>query len=325
MTSETVLRNKKILWDFWQALNACQGRDVGEIVRAYVDEHAAWYGPHPLNHFLGAQAQLEGFWQPLFSSFANLQRRTDMFIGGHEHWIGAIGYFNGLVTRDWLGIPATGEAMHIRFGEFSAVHHGKVVLTYINLDILDVLRQAGYQLVPTSLGKEGLVPGPKTADGVFFTPREAAEGAKTLALAKTMCRALNTPACEPYWDSQNMMWYGPSGIGTAHGYKQFEDWHQNPFNHAFPTYSADRMGVHIAEVGEGNFAGWVGWPSIIAAHSGDYMGIQPSGKMIAWRLMDFYRREGDLIVENWVPIDMVYVYLQLGLDVFAELRRRIGN
>jgi hypothetical protein len=35
--------------------------------------------------------------------------------------------------------------------------------------------------------------------------------------------------------------------------------------------------------------------------------------------MDFYRREGELIVENWVPIDMLYVFLQMGIDVLGEL------
>jgi len=38
------------------------------------------------------------------------------------------------------------------------------------------------------------------------------------------------------------------------------------------------------------------------------------------RVMDFYRREGDLIVENWVPIDMIHVLLQTGYDVFDELQ-----
>ena len=39
--------------------------------------------------------------------------------------------------------------------------------------------------------------------------------------------------------------------------------------------------------------------------------------------MDFYRREGDLIMENWVPIDMIYIFLQMGFDVFEELKKQI--
>ena len=43
---------------------------------------------------------------------------------------------------------------------------------------------------------------------------------------------------------------------------------------------------------------------------------------VDWRLMDFYRREGDRIIENWVPIDMAYLFLQMGVDVFAQLRKQ---
>ena len=73
----------------------------------------------------------------------------------------------------------------------------------------------------------------------------------------------------------------------------------------------------------GACAGWVGWPSIRAYHNAKYLGVPPSGKLAEWRLMDFYRREGDLVVENWVPVDMVHLFLTMGVDVFEELRKQI--
>jgi hypothetical protein len=79
----------------------------------------------------------------------------------------------------------------------------------------------------------------------------------------------------------------------------------------------------VVEVGEGNYAGWVGWPSIRTYHSGEYLGVPPTGKLLEWRLMDFYRREGDLIVENWVPVDMVHLFRTMGVDIFEELKRQI--
>ena len=38
------------------------------------------------------------------------------------------------------------------------------------------------------------------------------------------------------------------------------------------------------------------------------------------RSLDFWRVEGDLIRENWVLVDLLDVYAQLGVDVFARLR-----
>lgn len=119
------------------------------------------------------------------------------------------------------------------------------------------------------------------------------------------------------------MWYGPSGIGTTRGLDAFVNRHQDRFNHAFPAYGSYHSGIHSAELGEGNYAAWVGWPSIRSIQAGEYLGCPPSGKNIEWRLMDFYRREGDLIIENWVPIDMLYVFLQLGVDVMGRLRKAL--
>ena len=38
------------------------------------------------------------------------------------------------------------------------------------------------------------------------------------------------------------------------------------------------------------------------------------------RSLDFWRVEGDLIRENWVLVDLLDVYAQLGVDVFSRLR-----
>ncbi len=325
MSSDTVQRNKAIVWDFWQRLNDSSAEALPRVVQSYVHPNIVWHAPHPINDLRGGDALIRKFLKPLRESFPDLQRTNEIFIGGHVHWVGAVGFFSGTFARDWLGIPATGREIQIRFGEFSAVYDDKIILTYIIPDILDVIRQAGFQLVPPSRGKEGLVTGPMTGDGVLLTPHDEAEGAKTLTLAKTMCGALNTPECAKFWDTETMMWYGPSGIGTTRSYQEFEDLHENPFDHAFPYYGARFMGVHVAEVGEGNYAGWVGWPSISATHSGEYLGCPPTGRLVEWRLMDFYRREGDLIIENWVPVDMLHLFLTMGVDLLDKLQKQIAE
>ena len=42
-------------------------------------------------------------------------------------------------------------------------------------------------------------------------------------------------------------------------------------------------------------------------------------------MADWWRREGDLLVQNWVFIDLPDLFLQMGVDLFArlnEMRRR---
>lgn len=322
MSNTLLQENKKLVWGFWQKLNQAGLEGAADVIGRYCHRDIKWHGPHPIYELEGVEALLSEFWKPLLQSFPDLQRHCDLFIGGHQHWIGAIGHFSGTFTNDWLGIPATGREVQIRFAEFSAVYDGQIILTYIIPDVLDLIRQAGYQLLAPSCGEEGPWLGPKTGDGVLLTTSDYGEDLSTLRLAKTMCQALDTPSLRQFWDPDAVIWYGPSGIGTLHTLKGFEDGHETPFRHAFPACGRIFQGSHIVEVDEGNYAGWVGWPSIRAIHSGEYLGIPPTGKVVDVRLMDFYRREGDLVIENWVPIDMIHVLLQIGFDVFEELRTR---
>jgi len=54
-------------------------------------------------------------------------------------------------------------------------------------------------------------------------------------------------------------------------------------------------------MGDGPYVGSVGWPSIRATHlGGDWLGLAPTGRPVTMRVMDLWRREGGLLVENWV-------------------------
>ena len=53
---------------------------------------------------------------------------------------------------------------------------------------------------------------------------------------------------------------------------------------------------------------------------GGWMGISPTGKRITMRSLDFWRIEKGLIRENWVLIDLLDVYDQVGVDVFSRVR-----
>ena len=103
----------------------------------------------------------------------------------------------------------------------------------------------------------------------------------------------------PWWDADRMRWYGPSGIGTSCGMTEYRANHAYPFRHGLPKYGVIYAGKHIADIGEGMYAGWVGWPSIRAHLGGEDLGGPPNGKVGEWRLMDFYRR-GKLHLDDFV-------------------------
>ena len=68
---------------------------------------------------------------------------------------------------------------------------------------------------------------------------------------------------------------------------------------------------------------FTGWPSGEATHSGDgFLGLVPTGKRFTRRSLDFWRIENGLIRENWVMVDMIDLYAQLGLDIFDHMANR---
>ena len=64
-----------------------------------------------------------------------------------------------------------------------------------------------------------------------------------------------------------------------------------------------------------------GWPNMkqTLTHDG-WMGIAPNNKEVVLRSLDFWRLEEGKIRENWVMIDILDIYDQMGVDVLGRLR-----
>ena len=295
---------------------------------------ALWQGPHPINALHGRDAYLRDFLHPLMASFPDMERRADLLFGGQSieaRWVCSTGYYVGTFGADWLGIPATGNLAYLRYGEFVRMEKGRITASYVILDLLDLMRQAGISLLPPAIGVERLAPGPATRDGVLLDEQKEEESHKTLKLVDDMIfeglheydgKNLDTMLHHLHWHP-DFMWYGPGGIGTTRGIDGFKYWHQAPFLGALP----DRKGgTHVARFSDGCYAASTGWYSLSATHTGGLLyGLAPTGKKIGMRVMDFWRREGALLRENWVLIDTIEFCLQLGYDLFERLRMQIAS
>ncbi|PZO73554.1 MAG: hypothetical protein DI629_19805 [Mesorhizobium amorphae] len=300
---------------------------------------ALFRGSHPLNEVSGLDSIRETVWSPLLHAFPDLERRETILIGGRSAITGTVmvaslGHYCGKFRRDWLGIPATGGAAYLRFGEVHEVADGRIRQTTAIWDLLDLMRQAGVWPVAPSLGAEEQWPAPITGDGIVLGQSDAAESAASLAQTLAMqgtLGAYNDEAMagrqglldmpqKAHWHPR-MMWYGPAGIGTARGLEGFVDVHQLPFRIAFPNR---RGGNHYLRIGDGNYSATGGWPSVLAQHKGGgFMGLSPTGREVGMRVMDFYLHHEELIRENWVPLDIIHLLLQMDVDVFARMRQLV--
>ena len=73
---------------------------------------------------------------------------------------------------------------------------------------------------------------------------------------------------------------------------------------------------------EGAYVAVTGWPNMAQTLSGDgWLGIPPTDKKITLRSLDFWRLEEGRIRENWVLVDLLDVWVQVGVDVMGRMRQ----
>lgn len=321
-------QHKALVWETWQGMNH-GGR--AEVVCQALHADVVWHGFQPLRHLRGSAQVWAAFWRPLLHAMPDLVRRPYVFLSGWYEggdWVCGTGDFVGTFARDWplerFTLPASGTTVHFRFGEFCQVRDGRITEIRIIVDLPDLLRQAGIDLLPPNYGRDLWIPGPLAGDGLLLEEQDPAESKKTLGLVEEMIfgglnkydqKSQDSQGLERFWHP-HMVWHGPAGIGSAYGLDEFKKNAQGPIVRAFP----DRKGIgHQARLAEGAFAASTGWPSLVGTHQKDYMGWPPTGERIGWNIMDFWKRDGDLLLENWVMIDLIGAALESGVDLLARL------
>lgn len=330
---------KSLVRNHYEALAKATPDTVGPILAERCTDDWHWRGMHPFYEQYGPTAVANVFWAPLLSSFSSLQRRPDIFFAGQNHlddpggvWVVSMGHLMGLFDAPFLGIPPTRKIAMLRYAEFNRVLDGKIVETALFCDLIHLMHQAGLNPIPKQTAAHLVQPGPLTHDGLLYKSSDPQTGQATLALIHKMMDDIransnsaenSTPRDEtPYAElsrcwHDDMLWWGPDGIGATYTIDRYVEQHQRPFR----TQLADRkFHGHVARLAEGNYGGFFGWANLSVVPLGGYMGLPGNGiDRFEMRVVDIYRRDGDKLAENWVFIDMLHFLKQQGLDVLARL------
>jgi len=330
---------KSLARALYSKLDRAKGEDSQKVLEEFVSTDYHWRGMHPFYEQRGAAAVASTFWAPFKASFSALQRREDVFMAGEcdptiEHgqpgstWVCSMGHLMGLFDRDWLGIPATRKMTFLRYVEFNRVEQGKITETALFCDLISVMKQAGIEPLPPQTGAFFVTPGPRTHDGLMVDAQDPAEGEKTLALINRMIADLSGSGMESPQDElaatwhDDMIWFGPAGIGAAYTRERYQEQHQGPFSDGLEDIV---FNGHICRIAEGNFGGFFGWPNLTMRPCGGFMGMPAHDQLVHMRVVDIYRREGEKLAENWIFIDLLYFLMQQGVDVLGRLQQARGN
>ncbi|MBQ4825795.1 ester cyclase [Leisingera sp. HS039] len=321
---------KQVIRNLYTDLDRSKAGQAGEVLARYYASNHIWRGYHPFHEQQGAEAVADVFWTPLRGSLKNMQRREDIFMAGANAmdgfasvWVVSMGHLMGLFDAPWLGIAPTGKMAFLRYCEFNKVEDGKVTETAMYFDIPHLMMQAGLQPFPPQTAAHLVQPGPMTHDGLMFDPQPPEEGEKTLATINAMISDLGQwksglsleDELRRTW-AEDMIWWGPAGIGATYTIGRYAKQHSGPFRAGFTDRSKTN---HICRLAEGSFGGFFGWPNFTARPTGGFMGMPATGKAGEFRVIDIYRREGDKLAENWIFIDLLHFWNQQGVDILARM------
>jgi len=330
--ADPVAASKSKFGEYRAALYDIEAARLGDQLSALLSSDCSVKLAHPLGKISGPRALLETGYAPLLEAMPDLERRDYIVVGAvdrGENWIGCGGYYTGVFERPWLDIPPSQHLVTMRYLEFFRMQDDRIVEMLLLWDIPQLMMQAGAWPMAPSLGVEMHVPGPATQDGIVTAHYDSTRSAGSMQLVRNMVDGLGKYAAggheamqlERFWHPK-MNWYGPAGIGSNRRISGFRKWHQVPFLNALPNRSADTSeGGYDCFFADGDYVAFCGWPAMRATVSGDgWMGIAPSGKDIEFCSLDIWRCEDGLLRENWVLIDLLDIYDQLGVDVLARMR-----
>ena len=331
--TDSIDQNKRFFDRFRDALYNCDGARIDERLAPLFARDCPVRLAHPLGDLSGASGLVAVGYQPLLAAIPDLERRDDIVIGAEEggaYWLATAGHYTGVMEHGWLGIPATRHLVTLRYIEFFQIADERIVNARMLWDIPALMMQANAWPMAPSLGVEFRVPGPATNDGISERLADPASSAVSMTLVNAMVEGLGRYSAggaaamqlEKFWHPK-MNWYGPAGIGSMRRISGFRNWHQIPFLDGLPDRRArtddDGRDCYFAD---GNYVAYCGWPGMEMTVSGDgWMGIAPGGQKLRMSSLDIWRCENGLIRENWVLIDLLDVYRQLGVDVLARMQQ----
>lgn len=320
--------NKQLIQQFADTLYNCDPSTLQQNLQKSFAPDCPIHLASPFEKLNGANELYEQAYRPLINAIPDLERRDFIRMGGSsdgQDWVGCAGHYMGVFEQAWLDIPPTQHLIAMRYHEFFRIEGNQIIEVQALWDIPQVMMQADAWAMSPSLGVEWLVPSPASNDGIITSPYDKEKANTSVQLVLDMLNGLQKSPqgveamqLDRYWHPK-MMWYGPAGIGSMRRISGFRNWHQIPFLKAMP----DRKSIlsNGAFFGDGDYVGFTAFPGMEMTISGDgWLGIAPSNQKLTMRSLDFWRCENGLIRENWVLVDLLHVYDQLGIDVFARMR-----
>ena len=132
--------NKKLVDDMYAGLN----QNVLGIMQQYWHEDMIWDGPAGIGRKDGIEDFEQNYRAYFIRSFPD-KHAEDVVRIAEDNWVAGTGFQDTTFAEDWLGIPATGEKVRVRYMDFWRVEEDpqsgerKLKENLVLIDVLGVL------------------------------------------------------------------------------------------------------------------------------------------------------------------------------------------
>jgi len=222
-----------------------------------------------------------------------------------------------------VSAPVSKPVVRIRDWNLYAIHENRISYNWCMVDIVDIVQQGGYHVLPPApLPEDGLFPPPNSMDGIPAPNSNFVNISHTKEAAKVFGRMIQEDfvaheAMAMSW-SAHMVWYGPAGIGTARGRSEYIHHVLGMMRESFSAPMLHWDGL----VCEGLYCG--AHFHLKVNHTGCWLGLPATGRIARLRFGMHARLSlepsGYLVQEAWVQLDIPAAFSQLGVDLLSRAR-----
>ena len=291
MSREEEERNKAVLTEFVHATNKLELDKLDDLVSENYVEHQPIPGQAP--GLEGLKWAYRAFNEPfpdLDFTFADVLAEGDLVVG---RGIGV-----GHNTVSFMGIPATGKKVRWTGTRLFRLADGKLVEGWIDIDMLGLMQQLGAIPAPPA--------GPPPAPAPHLTGAPSTRDANTALMRRFIDEVWNKGNLDVADEIFHPEASSPSAPGLPPGGEGVK-FIARMFRSAFPDYwmeithlvaEDDRVAARFRQGG---------------THTGELMGIAPTGRKVEWTEIGILRIADGKVVESWYDVDMLGLMGQLGV------------
>ena len=166
---------------------------------------------------------------------------SQLIFASEEKYATTTTYGKGRWKGDIATVPGSqriGEEVTIRIYDFYIMRDDKIFYNWMLLDMVELMYEAGYRVLPKARLPEGWVQAPAAMDGIpapisrlvnhSLNPLSVAMAEEVL----TFDLVTGTSTASPLW-AADMRWYGPFGIGYAENRELYTEHFLMPLREAF--------------------------------------------------------------------------------------------